>query len=475
MSDILALDGTAIAHEVRRQRISAAVVTDASLGRITALNESLNCFTSVFSRNAMKDADAVDQNIARNLDPGPLAGVPFAVKNLFDVKGETTLAGSKILRDLPAASQDATVIARLKSAGAILVGTNNMDEFAYGFTTQNAHYGPTHNPHDLERSAGGSSGGSAAAVAAGIVPFSLGSDTNGSIRVPAGFCGVFGLKPTLGRLSRTGVYPFVHALDHVGLFARSVRDLALVYDLMQGPDPEDQFCLQRPVERALPTLSHPIAGWRVGMLDGWFHAGATPEVLEATVKVASALGTYRTVTLSGVAEARAAAFCLTAASGGAFHLKNLLTRPQDFDPATRDRLFAGALLPGAVIDRTHRIRGAFKNQLRTIFQNYDVLIAPVAPSTAPRLDQTTLQLGDREVPLRPNIGIYTQPLSFIGLPIVSVPVNLPSGLPIGVQIIAAAWREETALRVAAELEQVGVAKVRTPASAWANREMRSDC
>jgi AtzE family amidohydrolase len=354
------------------------------------------------------------------------------------------------------------VLARLKQAGAVVIAAAHMDEFAYGFTTQNVHYGDTHNQHDLARSAGGSSGGSAAAVAARVVPIALGSDTNGSIRVPSAFCGIFGLKPTLRRLSRAGTYPFVHELDHVGPFARSVRDLALAYDLMQGPDRADSFCLQRPIEATRGTLDWPIAGLRAGVLDGWFQDGAQPDVLAALGRVAVALDAKQAVTMAEVAEARAAAFCLTAASGAALHLEHLRGRPQDFDPATRDRFFAGALLPASVIDRVQRIRIAFRDQLRAVFDHFDVLVAPATPSAAPRLDQTTLMLGGREVPLRPNVGIYTQPISFVGLPVVTVPVDMPGGLPIGIQIIAPAWREEVALRVAAQLERDGVVSAPAP-------------
>jgi AtzE family amidohydrolase len=295
-----------------------------------------------------------------------------------------------------------------------------------------------------------------------MVPLSLGTDTNGSIRVPAGFCGIFGLKPTLRRLSRAGVYPFVHELDHVGPFARSVRDLAIAYDLMQGPDDADPFCLQRPVEASLPALDRPDMPPRIALLDGWFAETVAPGVSAATATVAAFLGAHRTINIANAEEARAAAFCLTAASAGTFHLDNLRKRPQDFDPATRDRLFAGALLPTSVVDRAHRLRRAFRDQFRRVFQDVDILIAPVAPCTTPRLDQTTLRFGGRDVPLRPNIGIYTQPLSFIGLPIVTVPVDMPGQLPIGVQIVAAPWREDAALKVAAELERAGIAKVRTP-------------
>jgi AtzE family amidohydrolase len=462
VNDLLSRDATAIADEVRRQRISAVAVTRIALDRTVEANIRLNAFSALFPDAALGAAAKIDSKIAQGIDPGPLAGVPVAAKNLFDIAGVTTLAGSKILADQPPAERDATVLARLKAAGAVVIGATNMDEFAYGFTTQNAHYGDTHNPHDLARSAGGSSGGSAAAVAAQLVPVALGSDTNGSIRVPAAFCGVFGLKPTLRRLSRAGAYPFVHDLDHVGPFARSVRDLALAYDLMQGPDAADGFCLQRPVEPAWPVLDQPISGLRAAVLDGWFLDGAEPGVLAGVARIAGALGADRTVTLTGVAEARAAAFCLTTVSGAALHLDALRTRPQDFDPATRGRFFAGALLPASVIDRVRRLRLAFRDQLKAVFETFDVLIAPATPCAAPRLDQATLMLGGREVPLRPNVGIYTQPISFIGLPVVTVPVEGPEGLPIGIQIIAPAWREDVALRVAAQLERDRVVSAPVP-------------
>jgi AtzE family amidohydrolase len=462
VTELLSHDATTIADDIRRRRVSALEVTRLAVDKAQAANAKLNCFSAVFSDAAMGAAAEIDRKIDRGIDPGPLAGVPIAVKNLFDIAGVTTLAGSKILHDAPPAQRDATVLAKLKAAGAIVVAATHMDEFAYGFTTQNAHYGDTRNPHDLERSAGGSSGGSAAAVAARAVPLSLGSDTNGSIRVPAAFCGIFGLKPTLRRLSRAGAYPFVHDLDHVGPFARSVRDLSLSYDLMQGADQADRFCLQRPLEATRPSLDRAVPGLRAGVLDGWFRDDAHPEILVALDAVARALGADRTVTLTGVAEARAAAFCLTAASGGALHLDNLRTRPQDFDPATRGRLLAGALLPAAVIDRVRRLRLSFRDQLRTVFESFDILIAPATPCVAPRLDQTTLTLGGREVPLRANVGIYTQPISFIGLPVVTVPVAVPGSLPVGVQIIAPAWREDLALRVAAQLERDDVVFAPSP-------------
>jgi AtzE family amidohydrolase len=227
------------AAAVRAGRRSAKDVAEAALAGVAARDGALNCLTAVTAERARAEAVAVDAAVSAGRDPGPLAGVPVAVKNLFDVEGLATLAGSKIERDKSPAARDAFLLRRLRAAGAVLLGALNMDEYAYGFTTENHHYGPVRNPHDTGRIAGGSSGGSAAAVAAGLAPLALGSDTNGSIRVPASLCGVFGLKPTYGRLSRGGAYLFAASFDHVGPFARDAADLALAYDAAQGADPDD--------------------------------------------------------------------------------------------------------------------------------------------------------------------------------------------------------------------------------------------
>lgn len=447
-------DATQLAIAIQNRETSAKSVTAAALAQIAERNPTYNCFTTVLAASAMEDADRIDQKIAAGEALGALAGVPFAVKDLFDVAGIPTLAGSKInAKNLPA-TQDATLITRLKQAGAILVGALTMDEFAYGFTTENAHYGATRNPHDLDRVAGGSSGGSAAAVAAGLVPFTLGSDTNGSIRVPSSLCGIFGLKPTYGRLSRSRTYPFVGSLDHLGAFARSTRDLALLFDLMQGHDLSDPVCTTRPPEFCLPELAKGSEGLRIAIADGYFAKSADPEVFEAVQKVAKALGVTRRMTLPEAHRARAAAFIITAAEGGNLHFEHLRTRPQDFDPATRDRLLAGGLMPATWYLQAQRFRQWFRDQVREVFQKVDIVLAPSTPCVAPRIGQKTMVLDGQEMLVRPNLGVFTQPLSFIGLPIVSVPVKR-DGLPLGVQIIAAPYQEALVLRVAAELEAKG--------------------
>lgn len=344
----------AIVDAIRLRRVSAREVVTGALDRIAQRDRLLNCFTRVLGETAIAEADRVDRIVAMGGDAGPLAGVPFAVKNLFDVAGVTTLAGSRIHAERPPARRDAAAVAALRRAGAVLVGCLNMDEYAYGFTTENTHYGPTRNPHDLSRVAGGSSGGSAAAVAAGLVPLSLGSDTNGSIRVPAALCGVFGLKPTYGRVSRAGVVLFAASLDHVGPFARSVRDLAVAFDALQGPDADDPVCADRGAEPVTPGLHGGIAGLRIAVAGGHFTQLAEPAALAAVERVARALGANRRATIPEVQRARAAASVITASEGAFGHLEDLKRRARDFDPLTRERFRAGALIPAATYLQAQR-------------------------------------------------------------------------------------------------------------------------
>lgn len=450
-----------IASAVAGRKMSALDATEAALTRIKQHDGVLNSFTDVTADRARAKARAIDFDIAAGKSVGPLAGVPFAVKNLFDVAGLPTRAGSKINRDLAPAKRDATLIERLEAAGGVLVGALNMGEYAYDFTGENVHDGPSRNPHDTTRMTGGSSGGSGSAVGGALVPIALGSDTNGSIRVPSSFCGIFGLKPTYGRLSRARSFPFVASLDHLGPLARSVTDLALAYDAMQGPDADDSACTTRGLEPTLPLIANPISDLRIATAGGYFQQNVFPEAVEAVSRVAKALGATRVVDVPEAARARAAAYVITTTEGASLHLDRLRKRPNDFDPAVRDRLIAGAMVPAALVDRAQKFRRWYRAQLAEIFKSVDVLLAPATPCTAPKLGQVNFNLDGVELPVRANIGIHTQPISFIGLPVVAVPVPLEP-LPIGVQIIAAPWREDIALRVAHALEKMGVASAPAP-------------
>src|SRR5712672_1404192 len=455
------LSASEIAHSVAAGKMSALSATEAALARIARYDPVLNSFTAVTAERARAKARAVDAVIASGQNAGPLAGVPFAVKNLCDVQGLPSRARSKINRDLKPSPRDATLIERMEAAGAVLVGALNMGEYAYDFTGENVHDGPSRNPHDATRMTGGSSGGSGAAVGGGLGPLALGSDTNGSIRVPSSFCGIFGLKPTYGRLSRARSFPFVFSLDHLGPFARNVGDLALAYDAMQGPDADDAACTSRPAEPVAPLLVQDIGALRIAVAGGYFQNNVFPEASEAVARVAKALGATRTIEIPEAGRARAAAYVITTAEGASLHLDRLRKRPNDFDPAVRDRLLAGAMIPAPLVERAQKFRRWYRAQVLEIFKSVDVIVAPATPCVAPKLGQATFVLDGVELPVRANIGIHTQPISFIGLPVVAVPVPLEP-MPIGVQIIAAPWREDIALRIAQVLERSGVVAAPSP-------------
>ncbi len=451
-----------IAAAVRAGRMSAVAHMATVFARIKAGNPRLNAFVDLTEARALAEADKVDTAVADGRDPGPLAGVPFAVKNLYDVKGLTTLAGSKINRDLPPAAADSPLVSRLNAAGAVLVGTLNMDEYAYGFTTENTHYGPTRNPYDPERIAGGSSGGSAAAVAGGLVPITLGSDTNGSIRVPASLCGLFALKPTYGRLPRNGSFPFVSSLDHLGPFCRSAADLAATYDALQGHDPADPVCRDQLPVPISPVLELGTTRLRIARAGGYFETSAERAVADIVLGVCDQLGVTRQVEFPESARARAAAFVITATEGSQLHLPNLRKRAGDFEPLTRDRLLANTMIPAAWYLQAQRFRRWYYREVMKVFESVDVILAPATPRPATKIGQETMTINGVEMPSRPNMGLLTQPISFIGLPVAVVPVGTIEGLPVGMQVICAPWREDLCLRVAAVLEKMGVAKFNPP-------------
>ncbi|MBO1327709.1 AtzE family amidohydrolase [Acetobacter suratthaniensis] len=451
----------ALAERVRSRTVRVSDSIRATLDTITRHDKGLNAVTRVLSTRALQSAAAQDAFLEAGGTPGPLAGVPFGVKDLFDLEGITTTAGSAALANTPPATQDALAITRLIRAGAIPVATLNMDEFAYGFVTENAHYGRTANPHDTARLAGGSSGGSAASVAAGLLPFSLGSDTNGSIRVPASLCGVWGLRPTYGRLPLDGVYPFAASLDTIGPFARSAADLHLVFAALATDTPQT----------APPTESH-TGTLRVARLGGWFAKNLDPDLEQGITRLMEHCGTRQVINLPEVERARAAAFLITAAEGGNLHLPRLRNNAQAYDPATRDRLLAGALLPAGPVIQAHRFRSWFREAIHGIFRDYDILIAPATPGPAPLHANPILTLDGRPVPARANLGLFTQPISLAGVPVLSAPLpcqsrhtNTPTpDMPLGIQLIAAPGQEERLLSLGIKLEKAGL--LGRPAAQW---------
>ena len=428
----------AIAASVREGRRSARTLVLDALSRISARDRQFCAVTRVLRERALTTADAIDAKVLQGIDPGPLAGVPFGVKDLFAVEGLPNTAGAAMRREAPPEPRDAVAIGRLEEAGAILAATLNMDAFAYGFVTDNAFHGVTRNPHDPQRFAGGSSGGSAAAVAGGLLPLTLGSDTNGSIRVPASLCGVFGLKPTHGGLPMAGVFPFVRSLDDIGPFAARLDDLKLAYEVLRGE----------------PLRTTGLA-LRVGRLDGWFARNLEPALVAGLDRLDQGLGGLPRVELPQTDRARSAAYLMTAVEGGALHLPTLRRDPLGYDPAVRDRLIAGALLPASVYREAQAFRAWFMDQVDALFQQFDVLIAPAVGGIAPRIDHPVIPVDGQMVPARAHLGRYAQPLSFAGLPIMAAPIR-GGGLPLGVQLVGPPGGEAHVFALAEQLERAGL-------------------
>lgn len=440
--------------------LSAQEIARQTLASIDQANPRLNAWTTVTESRMLDEAKRIDALRQTGQPLPPLAGIPWAAKNLFDVAGHTTLAGAELFSQRPAAEQDSYAVRQLRRSGALLSGMVNMDAYAYGFTTENSHYGATRNPHDLTRIAGGSSGGSAAAVAAGLVHFSLGTDTNGSIRVPASLCGIFGLKPTFGRLSRAGSHPFVASLDHIGPFARRVSDLAAVYDALQGRDASDAFQASHPDEATLPLLTRGLDGLRCAVLGGFFSRWCDDDARAALSRAAHALDAGEELEFAEAELARSAAFILSASEGGNQYLPALRREPQRFEPHSRERLLAGAMIPAAWYIQAQRFRRHAQQAIRALFAHADVLIAPATPRCATRTGEQEMMINGQPLPVRASMGMLTQPISFVGLPVVTVPLRTASGLPIGLQLIAAPFNEQACLRAARALEEQGIADAR---------------
>ena len=436
---------SAIATAVRAGTLTAVSVATDALTRLRA--DPHVAVTRVLADRALAEAAAVDARIARGEDPGPLAGVPYAVKDLFDVAGLPTTAGSAAREKQAPTLADAEAIRRLNAAGAVLCATLNMDAFAYGFATVNADYGTTRNPHDPARLAGGSSGGSAAAVAAGLVPFALGSDTNGSVRVPASLCGLYGLRPSRSDLPLAGTFPFAESFDEIGPFAASFEDLALVWAVLQGGV-------------IAPSGTAP----KIARLGGRFRANADPAQLAAIDMIAPGAPL---IDLPEVARARSAAFVITAYEGGRLHKASLAADPFAYDPAVRDRLIAGALLPDALYTQALAFRAEYVTKIAALVADFDVLLAPSAPCAAPLIEDPVILIDGEPSPARANLGIHTQPITFTALPVLAVPLKRPAQLPLGLQLIGKRGGEGALLRLAAELEDRGLTGVTMPESAFA--------
>lgn len=435
---------SAIAPLLRSRRLSAIELTEQCLARIDAQDVQLNAFQLVIAATARKAAAYADAEIAAGNYRGPLHGVPVAVKDLFDMVATPTTAGSRILAETMPAT-DATIVARLTAAGAIIVGKTRLSEFAYSPGSNNAHYGPTRNPHHPDHDSGGSSSGSAAAVAAGLAYAALGSDTGGSVRIPAALCGIVGLKPTFGRISLAGAVPLSFSLDHPGPLTRTVADAALLLTVLAGPDPRDGRTLGAPPLQPV-DLDAGVRGLRIGVLgdDGSGAPLATAEALGAwqagLSRLQDAGAELVPLDLPELAALRVVASTILAIEAATYHLPWLRTRLDDYGEFMRQRVLAAFAYDGRAFVQAQQLRQSLRNRCAAIFQQVDLLSTPAQPDQAPPLG----------VPASLH---FTNPFNVLGWPAVSVPCGLSSaGLPFGLQLVGAPWDEATVLRVAQVVE-----------------------
>jgi aspartyl-tRNA(Asn)/glutamyl-tRNA(Gln) amidotransferase subunit A len=447
------------AKNLRARRVSAVELATAAIARIDRHGDTLRAFITLTTGQAMQQARHADQELAAGVDRGPLHGIPIALKDLFATRGVRTTAGSRVYENF-VPDFDATVVERLHAAGAVMLGKLNMHEMAYGITSANPHYGPVRNPWNLEHSPGGSSGGSAAAVAANIAYMAMGTDTGGSIRIPAAFCGTVGLKPTYGRVSRHGVLPLGYSLDHMGPLTRSVRDAALTLNAIAGRDAKDPTSSRHPVVDFVPEEGCSIKGLRIGFPENFFFERLDPDVESAVrgaIARAESLGaSVRPVRLPDVAALNVVARVVLLAEASAVATPALENR-ELFGGDVLALLDQGRLVPATDYINAQRLRRKMRCEFDRLWTGVDCLMAPTTPNTAPKIGDTKVRLGGVDEDVRLATTRLVRCINALGYPALSLPCGLSgSGLPIGLQIIGAPFEEAQILRLGAALEDGGL-------------------
>ena len=452
---------TKAAEMIERREISPVELAEAHLARIARVDPQLNCFITLTVQGALDEARLAEAAIGEGNYLGPLHGIPLAVKDLYETAGVPTTAGSTFFAEY-VPEEDCAAVLKLKAAGAINLGKLNMHEIALGVTNKNPHYGACRNPWQLERTPGGSSGGSGAALAAGLCLGSLGTDTGGSIRIPASLSGVVGFKPTYGRVSTRGVIPLSWNLDHAGPMARRVRDVALLLQAIAGYDAEDPYSVDVPVGDTIGGLAEGVHGWRVAIASDAFFRRAEEEVLAAVneaAKVLAASGAQ--VSEVEIPDGRAAALAnglMTTSDAAAFHQERLETQPEGFGEDVLQRLQTGAGFSSTEYILARRTQTILRYQFERFFRDYDVLLTPSTPIPAPLLD------GTDAVEQARKLTRFTAPFNLTGLPALSLPCGFTrGGLPIGLQIVGPAWAEARVLRAGYAYERATDWHLRSPA------------
>jgi len=440
-----------LAPQLRDRKLSPVELVNAHLARIERLDPQLNSYLCVMADQARESARRAEAEISRGQWRGPLHGVPIGLKDLFDVAGAPCTLGSKILRSrVPDA--DATVAQRLKAAGAVILGKHNLHEFAFGITSENPHYGPVHNPWDLQRVPGGSSGGTAAAIAAGLCVAGLGSDTGASIRAPASWCGIVGLKPTYSRVSRAGVLPLAWSLDHVGPMARSVRDCATLLQVIAGADPRDASCSTAPVADFTAELDRGVAGLRLGVPRDHFFELLEPDVAtlvrQAIDELTSLGASTEEVALPNAKHAQTAGNVIMSTEAAAWHEPWLRDRPIDYGSDVLLRIRTGQLVRATEYLRSQQLRALMQADFAAAFERVDAIVAPTMVMVAPEIGHTFEPTGALGMTPRSVGNRLTVQCNLTGMPAISVPCGFSQGLPVGLQIMAPAFAEPLLLRVA---------------------------
>jgi aspartyl-tRNA(Asn)/glutamyl-tRNA(Gln) amidotransferase subunit A len=441
-----------LAERLRAGELSPREAVTRSLERIERLDPLLNAFLSVRAEEALAEAEALEGLAER----GPLHGVPVAVKDVIDVAGARTTAASRILADNVAA-RDATVVERLRRAGAVVVGKLNTHEFAFGALTTSPHFGPARNPWDTDRICGGSSGGSGAAAAADLVPGTLGTDTAGSIRIPACLCGVTGLRPSTGRVPNAGVVPVSWTFDTVGPIARTAEDCALLLAAIAGQDPADPATVAAPVPDYRRELDGGVRGLRIGVVSHLVDGGVDPRVAAAVEEALGALealgARVERVEAGFLRETEVVTQLVMLPEAAAAHLPWLRTRLADYGADVRARLLAGLLLPGTAVVTGQRARRRLFARAGALFARYDLLAGPEMPVTAPRIGEDTVVVGDARSPYRLALIPFNSPWACLGLPAASVPCGFVDGLPVGLALAGRRLEEGAVLRAAHAFQQ----------------------
>jgi aspartyl-tRNA(Asn)/glutamyl-tRNA(Gln) amidotransferase subunit A len=446
------------AEALRRRRVSSTELTTAAIERIGRLDPKLHAFITVTPEAALHRARLADSELAAGRDRGPLHGIPIAVKDLFLTRGVRTTSGSKLFENY-VPDRDAAVVERLEAAGAVPLGKLNMHELAYGVTSDNPRFGAVRNPWDIERSPGGSSGGAGAAVAANFVYAAMGSDTGGSIRIPAAFCGTVGLKPTYGRVSRYGALPLAWSLDHMGPLARSVRDAAVALNAIAGYDRRDPACSRHPVVDYVPDEGCSVRGIRIGFAGSFFERlnGDVELCVRGAIARAASLGAeVKPVAVPDMAAVNAVGRVILLAEASAA-MEPYRERRESFGPDVLALLDQGRLVPATDYINAQRLRRAMRREFQKLWDQVDCLVFPTTPHTAPRIGETTLRFDGRDEDARLAATRLVRGINVLGLPALSMPCGLSSsGMPIGLQIVGPAFDEALILRVGAALEDDGV-------------------